>query len=358
MTWKPLHFFAVALAGWMNRQQQEVIEFLREENRVLREKLGHKRIILNESQKRRLATAAMKVGRDLLRQFGTLFSPDTLLRWHRSLVARKYDSSDRRGKRGPVPTKANMIRDLVMKMAGENPDWGYGRIHGELKVLGYQVSWQTVRRVMMEEGLLDDPFGPKRTSWKTFLQSHFECIAACDFFSVEAWGLKGLTRYLVFFVIDVASRKVEIAGIHADPCETQMVQMARNLTDADNGFLKDKRILIHDRDPLYTKKFRATLRGAGVRSLKIPKQSPNLNAYAERFVWSIKHECLDKMVLFGESGVRHAIEQYVEHYHLERPHRVLGRRIIEPDTPPPAEGEVRCRERLGGLLKSYYREAA
>ena len=184
MTWKPLTFFAVALAGWMNRQQQDVIEFLREENRVLREKLGHKRIILNESQKRRLATAAMKLGKDLLRQFGTLFSPSTLLKWHHWLVARRYDSSDRRGKRGPVPTKANMIRKLVLEMAEANPSWGYGHIHGELKGLGYKVSWQTVRRVMLDHGLLPDPDKPYKTTWKTFLQSHWDSIAACDFFSV------------------------------------------------------------------------------------------------------------------------------------------------------------------------------
>ena len=124
MTIKPWTFFAVAIAGWMNRQQQQVIDYLRTENQVLREKLGGKRLILNESQKVRLATAAMKLGKDLLRQFGTLFSPDTLLRWHRQLIARKYDGSDRRGKRGPVPTKANMIRKLVLEMAEANPSWG------------------------------------------------------------------------------------------------------------------------------------------------------------------------------------------------------------------------------------------
>ena len=358
MTWKPLHFFAVAIAGWMNRQQQEAISYLREENRILREKLGHKRILLNDAQKRRLAEAAGKLGKDLLRQVGTLFSPETLLRWQRQLVARKYDGSDRRGKRGPKPTKANMIRKLVLRMARDNPDWGYGHIHGELRELGYKVSWQTVRRVMLEHGLLDDPFGPKRMSWKTFLQSHWESIGACDFFTVEAWGLKGLTRYLVFFVIDIATRKVEIAGIHHDPCEQQMLQYARNLTDAEDGFLKDKRILIHDRDPLYTKKFRQTLKAAGVRSLKIPKMSPNLNAHCERFVLSIKTECLDKMFIFGERHLRYVINQYVAHYLTERPHKVLGRRIVEPETPMPAEGEVLCRERLGGLLKTYYRQAA
>jgi putative transposase len=357
MTWKPLHFFAVALAGWMNRQQQDVIEYLRMENRILREKLGHKRIILNESQKRRLATAAMKLGKDLLRQFGTLFSPDTILRWHRWFIARKYDGSDRRG-RGPVPTKANMIRKLVLEMAESNPSWGYGHIHGELKGLGYDVSWQTVRRIMLDHGLLPDPDKPYKTTWNTFIKSHWERICACDFFSVEAWSPKGLRRYMVFFVIELATRKVEIVGIHTDPCETQMIQWARNLTDVQDGFLKGKRILIHDRDPLFTKKFHDTLQAAGVRGLKLPKMSPNLSPYAERFVLAIKSECLNKMILFGERHVRYVVSEYMEHFLRERPHRVLGRRIIEPETPKPADGEVLCRERLGGLLKTYYRQAA
>ena len=181
----------VALAGWMNRRQQEAIEYLRMENRILREKLGHKRLILNESQKRRLSQAAAKLGRQLLREVGTLFSPDTLLKWNRWFIARKYDGSDRRGKRGPKPTKANMIRKLVLRMAAENPSWGYGRINGELKKLGYDVHWQTVRRVMLDHGLLPDPDKPYKTTWKTFIQSHWDSIAACDFFSVEAWGLNG-----------------------------------------------------------------------------------------------------------------------------------------------------------------------
>ncbi len=360
MTWTPWHFILVAVAGWMNRQQQEVIEYLREENRILREKLGRKRIILDVAQKRRLATAAMKLGKDMLRQFGTLFSPDTLLKWHRWLIARKYDATGRKKKPGPAPTKQRMIRDLVLRMADENPDWGYGRMYGELKKLGYQVHWQTVRRVMLDHGLLDDPDKPPKTTWKTFFQSHWESIAACDFFTVEAWGLKGLTRYLVFFVIDISTRRVQVAGIHADPCEPQMLQWARNLTDAQEGFLKGKRVLIHDRDPLYTKRFQETLKAAGVRCLKLPKQSPNLNSFAESFVRTIKRECLDKMVLFGERNVRHVIEQYMEHYNQERPHKGLDyRRPVETDeSPGPRDGPVLCRERLGGLLRSYYREAA
>ena len=358
MTFTPWTFITVAIAGWMNRQQQDVISYLREENRILREKLGHKRILLNDSQKRRLAVKGKALGHRLLEQFGTLFSPATILHWHRWLIARKYDGSGKR-RRGPKPTKQRLIRDLVLRMAADNPSWGYGHIHGELKKLQYDVSWQTVRRVMLDHGLLPDPDKPYKTTWNTFIKSHWDSIAACDFFSVEAWGLKGLTRYMVFFVIELATRKVEIVGIHADPCEVQMLQWARNLTDAEDGFLKDKRILIHDRDPLFTKKFRETLKGVGVRALKLPKQSPNLNSVAESFVRNVTRELLDKMIFFGEKHIRYVLSSYVEHYLTERPHQGLGNvRIIEPEDPQPSEGEVLCRERLGGLLKSYYRDAA
>jgi hypothetical protein len=164
---------------------------------------------------------------------------------------------------------------------------------------------------------------------------------------------------MVFFVIDPATRRVEIAGIHADPCETQVVQWARNLTDAQDGFLKAKRILIHDRDPLFTKKLQKTLRVAGVRCLKMLLWSPNLNSFSESWIRAAKRECLDKIVFFGERHVRYVVEQYVEHHNLERPHKGLEYpRPTEPDTPPPPDSPIKCRERLGGLLKSYYREAA
>jgi len=358
MTWTPWRFFLVAIAGWMNPQQQEAIAYRRTENRVLRENLGQKRILLNVSQKRRLAAAAARLPRQLLREVGTLFSPDTLLKWHRWLIARKYDGSAAR-RPGPAPTKQRMIRDLVLRMAEENAGWGYGRMYGELKKLGYKVHWQTVRRVMLNHGLLDDPDKPPKTSWKTFLASHWESIAACDFFTVEAWTKTGLTRFLVLFVMDLSTRRVKIAGIQHDPWEAQMLQWARNLTDAEDGFLKGKRILIHDRDPLFTKKFRETLGAAGVRCLRMPKQSPNLNAYAESWVRNIKRECLNKMVLFGERHVRYVVEQYVEHYTLERPHSGIDHDPpVQPEHPAPRDGPVLCRERLGGLLKSYYREAA
>jgi transposase InsO family protein len=138
-----------------------------------------------------------------------------------------------------------------------------------------------------------------------------------------------------------------------------MLQWARNLTDAEDGFLKDKRVLIHDRDPLYTARFRETLRAAGVRALKLPKRTPNLNAIAEAFVAGVRRDVLDKMILFGERSVRYAMQNYADYHNLERPHQGMGnKRLTEPPAPPPRDGPVLCRERLGGMLKSYYREAA
>lgn len=191
------------------------------------------------------------------------------------------------------------------------------------------MSRATVRRVMLDHGLIKEPGGPRRMSWKLFLRSHWESVTACDFFTVEAWTKTGLARFFVFFAIDISTRRVQISGIERHPHEGWMVQQARNLTDADKGFLKGKRFLIHDRDALFTRAFRATLRAAGVRCIRTPKRSPNLNAYAERFVRSIKEECLDKMILMGEKHLRYVVEQYMEHCHLERPHQGLQNARIE-----------------------------
>jgi len=165
--------------------------------------------------------------------------------------------------------------------------------------------------------------------WSKFLKAHWEAIAAADFFTVEVWTAGGLVRYLVFFVLDLTTRRVEVAGIAPAPTGFWMSQVARNLVDEFDGFLKGERYLIHDRDPLYTRDFRARLSSAGVESVRLPARSPNLNAYAERFVLSIKSECLDRMVVLGEGHLRTTVAECVEHYPRERSHQGLGHRPIE-----------------------------
>jgi len=284
-----------------------------------------------------------------------LVTPDTLLRWFRELIAKKYDGS---GKRGPGrPSTLRKIEALIIKMATENPTWGYLRITGALANLGHIVARTTIANVLERYGL--SPAPARKTTWRQFLSAHWDVLAATDFLTVEVWRPFGLVRYSVLFVIELATRRVHIAGISAEPHSAWMHQVARNLTDATDGFLLGKRYLIMDRDPLFTRAFRETLKAAGMKSVRLPARSPNLNAYAERFVLSIKSECLDRLILFSEAQLRRAVTEYVLHYHQERPHQGLENRLIaRPAVAANSDGEVRRRSRLGGLLSYYHREAA
>ncbi|MFT5109703.1 MAG: putative transposase, partial [Pseudoalteromonas tetraodonis] len=263
----------------------------------------------------------------------------------------------RRGRgrpRTPCP-----IAELVVRMAADNPGWGYTRIRGALAKLGHEIAPNTVKRILQEHGIDPAPERSKRTSWKTFLQAHWEGMAATDLFTVEVLTLAGLRRYFVFFVIELKTRHVHIAGIHHQPYGELMEQAARNLTDAFDGFLRDATHLIHDRDPLFTIKFAEILKSIGVTPFKLPPRSPNLNADAERFVRSIKNECLSRVVVLGERHLRLLVREYVEHYHRERNHQGLENRLLsEPPPPPKSDAGVRRRRRVGGLLNYYHREAA
>ncbi len=177
-----------------------------------------------------------------------------------------------------------------------------------------------------------------------------------DFFTTEVWTVRGLVTYYVLFVIYLETRRVHFAGATSNPDGSFMAQIARNLTDAVDGFLAGHRFLICDRDAKFTARFRLLLEDAGVKMILTPRQAPNCNAYAERFVLSIKAECLQRMIFFGGSSLRRAIHEYLDHYHSERSHQGIGNEVIDGRTGT-SEGEVRCRERLGGLLKHYYRAA-
>jgi len=274
------------LAGWINREQNEVIEYLKLEREILREQLGPTRLRFTDSQRRRLAAAGRTLGRTKLRELGCIVTPDTRLRWYRQLIAQKYDGSMRR-KRGR-PNKSQEMADLIVRMSRENPRWGYTRIRDAMNNLGFTVGRTTVQRILRDHGIEPAPERERRGSWATFLRSHMGTIAAADFFTVELLTVVGLARHYVFFVIDIGTRSVEIAGIAHQPYGAWMLQIARNLVDVEDGFLRTASHLILDRDPLYTKDFRSLLRSAGVKPVRLPSRSPNLNAYAERFVLSIK----------------------------------------------------------------------
>jgi putative transposase len=271
---QPLRFLLVALAGWINQQQREVIEYLQAENCVLREQLGRRRLRFTDDQRIRLAAKAKRLGRRVLQQFETIVSPDTLLAWHRHLIAQKYDGHQRRGPRRP-PTIAE-IRQLVVRMATGNRDWGYTRIQGALANLGHDVGRGTIATILRQHRIEPAPERRKGTTWREFLRAHWDVLAAADFFTVEVWTATGLTRYVVMFVIELATRRVYIAGITAEPGSAWVVQCSRQLTDAVDGCLAGKRFLLHDRDPLFTDTFRETLAATGVETVRLPPKSPNL----------------------------------------------------------------------------------
>ncbi len=352
-----LEFLMLILTGWANRRQQNVIEYLQEENRALREQSGGKRLLFTDRQRRRLAAKARAIGRKGLFEIATLVTPDTLLRWYRRLIAKKYDGSQNR--KGGRPRTSAPIEELVVRMTRENSTWGYTRIRGALYNLGHEIGRNTIKRILLENGLDPAPLRGKAMSWKTFLKAHWGAIAATDFFSVEVLTRVGLVRYFVLFVIDHQTRRIEIAGIVQQPDGEWMKQITRNLTDADSGFLNGTRYLIHDRDPLFTEGFRKALELSGVKAVKLPARSPDLNAYAERFVLSVKSECLAKIIPLGERHLRRAVKDYMEHYHQERNHQGLDNELIEKLIGgPDMDGTVDCRERLGGILNYYYRRAA
>jgi len=242
-----LQFLVLTVAGWVNRHQEDLIDYLREENRVLREQLGPRPLRLTDDQRRRLAVRGKQLGRRALMQVAGVVTPGTILRWYRRLIAQKYDGSPRRRRGRPVTLRE--IADLVVRMAGENPQWGYTRIQGALANLGHEVARNTVKRILQDHGIDPAPERSQRTPWKMFLLAHWAGLAAADFFTVEVLTLAGLKRYVVFFVIELETRRVQIAGIHPQPGGAWVEQMVRTLTDPVDGFLRTTRCLIHDRDP-------------------------------------------------------------------------------------------------------------
>jgi putative transposase len=341
----------VALAGWLDQRQQDAVAYLIEENRVLR---GHVpgRLRLTDEERRRLAVHGYRLGRRRLRDVATIVTPDTILRWHRQLIARRWTYAKKRGGRPGVLAE---IRRLVVRMAEENPTWGYTRIVGALKNVGHRVSRASIARILKAQGIPPVPERP--TSWQTFLRAHWGVIASADFFTTEVWTWRGLVTYYTVFVIDLASRRVQIVGSTPHPHEGFMQQVVRTMTAAEDGLLTQHRLLICDRDTKWSAPVRARFDEAGIRVVLTPYRAPNANAYAERFVRSIKEECLSRVIPLGEEHLRRTIIEYDEHYHCERNHQEIANALIVGASATSVIGRIRRRPRLGGLL-NYYERAA
>jgi putative transposase len=352
-----LSFLLLMIADWVHRHQLLVIEFLQAENRLLAERLRGKRIPFRDSERALLGRKAKAVGHKTLLGLETIVSPDTLLRCHRWFVAQKWDFRNRRG-----PGRPGIMRELselIVRMAQDNPSWGYTRIQGALANLRHKVGRGTIANVLKRSGIEPALERRKCTRWSTFLKAHWKVLAASDFLTVEVWTGRGLVTHYLLFVISLADRVVNIAGITTRPDEAWMLQIARNVTDPQLGGLSAKRYLIIDRDAKYSEQFRRLIRDNGTKVIRLPPMSPNLNAYAERFVRSIKDECLNRMIFIWQASLRRAVAEYMVHYHIERNHQGLENRLIYAHWLVAANDcAIRRHTRLGGMLSFYQREAA
>jgi putative transposase len=331
---------------------------LRHELEVLRRQVARPK--LRATDRALLAAAACHLPR--ASRGARLVSPRTLLRWHHALVRRKWQQPLSPRGRPPLPAD---LRALVGRLARENPRWGHRRITGEVAKLGLRVSPTTVRRLLARGGL--GP-APRRSgaSWREFLRAQAASIVACDFFTVDSVLLR---RYYVLFFIAHATRRVWLGGCTSNPTGAWVTQQARNLglDLADEG----TRLLIRDRDSKYSGSFDEVFASNGIRSVKTPVRAPQANAIAERFVRTVRAECLDWLLIVNRRHLERVLRVFVEHYNTQRPHRSLNlqppqraeapQRAEPPhraEPPTPAVGEIRRRDRLGGLIHEYYRDAA
>jgi putative transposase len=337
-------FELLILFGRPERAKEVEILVLRHELQVLRRQVGRPRL---RSADRVLLAA---LGRLLPRPCSFLVQPATLLRWHRDLVRRRWTYEGRQPGRPPLFAET---RQLILRLAAENASWGYKRIHGELVGLGIGLSPSSVWNVLQRHGI--EP-APRRASlsWREFLRQQAAVILECDFFTVESLWLR---QFYVLFFIELSRRRVYLAGVTAHPDGAWVVQQARNLimTLAERG--QSHRILIRDRDKKFTVAFDEAFRSEGVRPIRAPVAAPRAKAHAERWVGSVRRECLDRILIVSRRQLETVLREYVAYYNTHRPHRSLDQqpplRKRTSGSPPEHEWRVRRRDRLGGLLHEY-----
>ena len=342
-------FAFVLLLARSDRSKELEIVLLRHELSILRRQTRRPQLTARD----RLVLATLSRVLPRLSWYAFLVTPETLLRWHRRIIARRWTYPRRRPGRPPLDRE---VRQLILRLARENEQWGYVRIAGELRKLEITVSATLVRNVLARAGIPPAPVRA-RLSWRSFLRQHGSTIVACDFFTVDTVWLR---RLYVLFFISIGTRRVEYVACTCNPDTGWMTQQARNLLMDLDDRSQRPRFLIHDRDTKFSRAFDGIFRSEGISIIRTPIRAPNANAYAERWVGSVRRECLDRLLIFGRRQLEQVLRVYARHFNQQRPHRALelrppdhGSGTDHPPTPALHPHHVRRRDLLGGLLHEY-----
>ena len=362
MFWLALMHIFSTLIDWLRigrlSEQEKDLEIL-----VLRQQLSlverklNKPLRISRIERLTLAVAATKLksvtNRTLiqLNDVRRVFKPDTVIGWHRKLVKQKWTHYRKRGR----PRKTKEIERLVIQLALENKDWGHSKIEGELKKLGIDIDEDTVANILERNGIPPAPQRGSSSSWRHLMGHYKEQILACDFFTVETLFLK--TLYVLFF-IDLGTRKVFFAGCTEHPTKAWVTQQARHMAWQLEERDIPAKFLIHDRDTKFTQSFDTVFRSEKVTIIRTPYRAPNANAFAERWVRTVREECLDKLIIINRSHLRRVMIEYVSYYNTARPHQGLAQDIpVNSAMSVCDSGPVVCHDVLGGIIHDYRRAA-
>jgi len=347
----------VVRIGRLSEQEKDLeILVLRQQLAILQRK-QEKPIKPNRAEKMVLAVLTAKLKEVTQRPVGHLrgiiriFQPETVLGWHRELVRRKWSYA--RKNKGGRPHIDHELEGMILRLARENPRWGYGKIEGELLKLGFNASRTAIRNVLKRHSIVPAPVRSGSTGWRRLMTHYKDQILACDFFTVETIWLK--TIYVLFF-IELSSRRIHLAGVTANPNEIWVTQQARQLIWELDGRETPLRFLISDNDGKFTGAFDTLFRSEGLRIIPTPYQAPNANSYSERWVRTAREECLDHILILNETHLRRVLGEFInDYYNVARPHQGIEQQTPIPYGQPKNTGTVQCRKVLGGIISDYYR---